>query len=264
MYGRHALVGIAGQELLTRVDSFGKLGITSLASAFYKCTGLASVPKTVPDSVTDMFAMFRGCSGAAFNPDVSNWDVSKVTNMSNMFRDCSGAAFNPDVSNWDVSKVTNMSNMFYNCSGAAFNPVVSNWNVSKVTDMYQMFRGCSGDAFNPDVSNWNVSKVTDMTRMFYNCYGDAFNPDMKRWTLKTGVATAAMFLWSKIQPPTWLDNLLVEWAANTAQGNNITIDFSPNKFTVDSGDPLPAVADALTTLEGKGWTIATANPYSST
>jgi len=206
-YGRSGNVNIAGQVLLTRVDSFGKLGITSFEYAFYNCAGLMSVPKTLPDSVTNMLGMFNICNGAAFNPDVSKWDVSKVTNMNRLFRYCSGAAFNPDVSNWDVSNVTNMVYMFGNCSGAAF------------------------------------------------------NPDMKSWTLKTGVTTTDMFTGSKTQPTTWLDELLVAWAANPVQGSNITIDFSPNKFTEVEGAPLPAVADALAILEGKGWTITTANPY---
>lgn len=184
MYGRSNFVNIAGQELLTRIDSFGKLGITSFAFAFRGCTGLTSVPKTLPSGVTNTSYMFYYCIGAAFNPDVSKWDVSKVTNMS---------------------------------------------------------------------------------RMFTYCLGAAFNPDMKSWTLKTGVNTEAMFTASRIRPTTWLDKLLIAWAANPAQGNNITIDFSPNKFTVDDGgEPLPDVADALAILEEKGWTITTANPYSST
>ena len=157
MYGRSNFVNIAGQELLTRIDSFGKLGITSFAFAFRGCTGLTSVPKTLP------------------------------------------------------------------------------------------------------------SGVTNTSYMFYYCIGAAFNPDMKSWTLKTGVNTEAMFTASRIRPTTWLDKLLIAWAANPAQGNNITIDFSPNKFTVDDGgEPLPDVADALAILEEKGWTITTANPYSST
>ena len=210
MYGRGGNVDIAGQALLPRIDSFGKLGITSLQYAFYKCTGLMAVPKTLPDS---------------------------VTNMSYMFRYCSGDAFNPDVSKWNVSKVTNMTYMFYNCYGAAFNP---------------------------DVSNWNVSKVTSMNYMFRYCSGNAFNPDMKSWTLKTGVTTTGMFVGSKIQPTTWLDELLIAWADNSEQGNDITISFGPNKFTEDvDGEPLPEVANALQTLEGKGWTITTANPYTT-
>ncbi len=100
--------------------------------------------------------------------------------------------------------------------------------------------------------------------MFYNCYGAAFNPDMKSWTLKTGVTTTGMFTGSKTQPTTWLDELLVAWAANPEQGNDITIDFSPNKFTAVEGAPLPAVADALAALTAKGWSITTANPYPAT
>jgi hypothetical protein len=210
MYGRGGSVEIAGQTLLTRIDSFGKLGVTSLTRAFIGCKGLTSVPKTLPDNVTSTRDMFQSCDGNGFNPDVSNWDVSKVGNMSGMFY------------------------------------------------------SCSGDAFNPDVSNWNVSSVPNIAYMFYKCYGAAFNPDMESWTLKTGVTTSAMFLESKIQPATWLDDLLVAWAANPKQGNNVTINFSPNKFTEVEGAPLPAVATALQTLIGKGWSITTANPYSST
>ena len=129
--------------------------------------------------------------------------------------------------------------------------------------MYVMFSRCSGDAFNPDVSKWDVSNVKNMRYMFYNCSGAAFNPDMKSWTLKTGVTTTRMFISSKIQPTTWLDELLVAWANNPEQGDNITIDFSPNSFTEVEGAPLPAVEDALAILEGNWWTITTANPYST-
>ena len=71
MYGRSGNVDILGQTLLTRVDSFGKLGITSFTQAFYKCSGLVSVPKTLPDGVTNMFRMFYLCSNPIFNPVVS-------------------------------------------------------------------------------------------------------------------------------------------------------------------------------------------------
>lgn len=212
MYGRGSLADIGSQTYLTRVDSFGTLGITSFMRAFYRCTGLMSVPKTIPDSVTDMSSMFNSCITANnINFDISKWDVSNVTYMQYMFQGCRGAAFNPNVSNWDVSNVENM---------------------------YGMFNGCRGAAFNPDI---------------------------KSWTLKAGVTTTAMFTGSKTQPTTWLDELLIAWAANPAQGYNITINFSPNSFSEDvDGEPLPAVADALATLIGKGWSIITANPYPAT
>jgi surface protein len=119
-YQRAGLEAIAGQNLLTHIRSFGKLGIKSFAYAFYGCTRLISVPKYCPKNISDMTSMFDTCSGAAFNPDVSAWDVSNVTNMTCMFYNCSGAAFNPDVSNWNVSNVTDMQAMFCACYGAAF------------------------------------------------------------------------------------------------------------------------------------------------
>jgi surface protein len=186
-----------------------------------------------------------------------------VTNMSEMFYACSGDAFNPDVSNWDVSKVTSMYYVFYNCSGAAFNPDVSAWNVSKVTSMYYMFYKCSGAAFNPDVSAWNVSKVTSMYYMFYKCSGAAFRGGrgvdgigIANWRLKTGdnaVNMSDFMLSSKTQDPPFLDDILNAWEDLHAQGllpTNITVHFGSNKYTA-------AGNTAYTTLtDDAGWTIA--------
>ena len=60
--------------------------------------------------------MFR--DAAAFNGDLSGWDVRNVTHMNAMFSDA--AAFNGDLSGWDVRNVTNMSHMFRNTP--ALNP----------------------------------------------------------------------------------------------------------------------------------------------
>jgi hypothetical protein len=85
---------LAGQSLLTHIRSFGKLGIESFMRAFYRCTGLISVPKYCPKSISNMRSMFNSCRGAAFNPDFSNWNVSNVEDMSYMFSNCYGANFN--------------------------------------------------------------------------------------------------------------------------------------------------------------------------
>ncbi len=233
-YQRSTAENLAGQNLLTHIRSFGKLGIKSFEYAFYLCTGLISVPKYCPKNISNMVQMFRSCSGAAFNPDVSNWDVSNVTTMSSMFENCQGAAFNPDVSAWDVSNVTNMSYMFYNCRGAAFNP---------------------------DVSAWDVSKVMAMDYMLYNCYGAAFNPaGIKNWKLKSGVNSVNMsnfMVNAKVQPATWLDEILLAWAAligdpTNPLPSNITITFPTNQPYTGS-----VSGAALAALVAHGWTIST-------
>ena len=57
-----------------------------------------------------------------------------------MFEDA--AAFNGDLSGWDVRNVTDMSGMFD--GAAAFNGDLSGWDVRNVTDMRRMFRGRRG------------------------------------------------------------------------------------------------------------------------
>ncbi|MBC6426904.1 MAG: BspA family leucine-rich repeat surface protein [Ekhidna sp.] len=134
-------------------------------------------------NVTDMSHMFSGA--AAFNGDLSEWDVSSVTNMSSMF--FRAAAFNGDLSEWDVSKVTTMSYMFF--EAAAFNQDLSEWNVSKVTSMGSMFSRVA--AFNQDLSEWDVSKVTTMSYMFSEVA--AFNQDLSEWDVSSVTTMSYMF-----------------------------------------------------------------------
>ena len=117
------------------------------------------------DKVTNMDAMFT----AAFlaNPDVSNWDTSKVTSMNTMFGMTSA---NPDVSKWDTSKVTNVSGMFSFTTNA--NPNVSKWDVSNVTNMGGMFS--FSNITKMDLSKWKLNSkiLTDLynsNEMFRAC-----------------------------------------------------------------------------------------------
>jgi surface protein len=88
------------------------------------------------------------------------------------------AAFNQDLTSWNVSNVTNMSAMFdgavnFNNSGPTQSGMASSilagtkplpWTTSAVTDMSFMFRGAK--SFNQNINSWDVSKVTNFTRMF--------------------------------------------------------------------------------------------------
>ena len=90
------------------------------------------------------------------NPDISQWDVSKVEDMHSMFFICSN--FNQDLSQWDVSNMKDMRYMFYKCRN--FNQDLSRWNVGNVKYMQGMFYECKN--FNQNLSKWNVSKVEDI------------------------------------------------------------------------------------------------------
>ena len=55
-----------------------------------------------------MSSMFE--NAAAFNQDISSWNVYNVTNMNDMFR--ANSVFNKDITGWNTFNVTNYTNMF--------------------------------------------------------------------------------------------------------------------------------------------------------
>ena len=67
-------------------------------------------------TITNMRAMFDGCSSLNNLADISNWNTKNVTDMSYMFYECSSLNNLPDISNWNTENVTNMSCMFDGCS----------------------------------------------------------------------------------------------------------------------------------------------------
>ena len=196
---------------LRSIDQWGNIGWTSMASAFNGASAMTYGATDAPDlsRVTDMSNMFY--NAAAFNGDISGWNVSGVTDMSRMFRDAdvfnrslngwnvsgvtdmsrmfeSAPAFSGDISGWNVSSVTYMSYMF--AYAPAFNGDISRWNVSSVTNMESMFRDTA--AFNGDISGWNVSSVTNMHSMFRGAA--AFDHDLNRWNTSRVTDMRAMFV----------------------------------------------------------------------
>ncbi len=124
--------------------------------------------------VVDMSKLFVNKD---YNPNVSNWNTSKVTNMKFMFM--RSTKFNRDLSNWDTSKVNDMGGMFEEAS--SFNGNISNWDTSRVNDMDQMFKNATN--FNQDISNWDTSKVYNMTSMFEDT--EQFNQDISGWNISS-------------------------------------------------------------------------------
>ena len=142
---------------------------------------------TCTSGITDMRLLFNLINNAAFNQDISSWDVSNVTDMHGMFAiDDFQSSFNQDISNWDVSNVTDMGGMFME---GDFNQDISSWDVSNVTNMEAMFGGSS---FNQDISSWDVSKVTDMTIMF--AANSVFNQDISNWDVSNVTKMGDMFI----------------------------------------------------------------------
>ena len=142
--------------------------LTSTAWWFYDCSNLTfivGIGNLKTENVTDMRAMFRGCS-KLLSIDLSSFNTSKVEDLGYMFRDCSSLT-TLNLSNFITDNVTEMSSVFDGCS-ALTTINLSGFNTAKVTDMHQMFNECSS-LTTLDLTNFNTAYVTTMFGMFDGC-----------------------------------------------------------------------------------------------
>ena len=122
---------------------------------------ITQVPAELHPSITTLSGMFAGATD--FNdPNVSNWDTSRITNMGGTFN--SAVTFNQPL-HWTTTAVTNVREMF---SGAtAFNSDISDMNFTSITEMSRMFSGAT--AFNqPVAGKFNLANVTRAQAVFEN------------------------------------------------------------------------------------------------
>ena len=115
--------------------------------------------------VTNMWAMFRGCSSLT-SLEFTSFEKINVTSMGRMFEGCSSLT-SVDLSIFETTHVDNMRNMFYGCSSLT-NVDVTSFDTTNVTDMGRMFEGCSS-LTSLDIASFDTTNVTDMGRMFEGC-----------------------------------------------------------------------------------------------
>jgi surface protein len=197
----------------TKINNIEKLDVSKITNAnnmFSNCVrwdGDVSYFNT--SNITNMYNMLGGQSGVAphgnftnmGNPDIGNWDTSKVTDMTLMFG--SQYKFNQNIGNWDVSNVTTMTFMFFMNPSPFTLPAaigtfnnggsdsIKNWNTGKVTDMASMFQLQLN--FDQEIGTWDVSKVTTMYGMLYGIFNAStrgiFNnggsDSIKNWNLSS-------------------------------------------------------------------------------
>ena len=101
---------LRGSYNITEVLGANTTGVRNMATMFYYCSDLTSVPLFDTSSVTNMGNMFDGCSSLT---SVPLFDTSSVTYMGYMFSECTNLTTVPL---FNTSKVTNMDSMFYYCT----------------------------------------------------------------------------------------------------------------------------------------------------
>ncbi len=159
-------------ENLSSITGIGNLktdNVTDMSAMFWGCSSLTSLDVTgfKTDNVTDMFQMFRDCSNLT-SLDLTGFKTDNVTDMRNMFKFCSGLT-SLDLPGFKNSNVTNMSEMFYGCSDLT-SLDLTGFKTDNVTSMSGMFWDCSG-LTSLDVTGFKTDKVKDMGGMFCNCSG---------------------------------------------------------------------------------------------
>ena len=255
-------------EKITKVFSFGDLGIVNFQYAFGGAINLMEVPAQLPPNVIELRQMFRDAT--SFNDDISNWDVSTVTNMRAMFKGAS--SFNQDISNWDVSSVTLMTALFWGATSfnqdisswdvssvnimenmfndaSSFNQDISSWDVSSVTNMESLFNGAV--SFNQDISSWDVSNVENMIEMFKDA--SSFDQDISNWNVSSVSSMDNMFINAELSPTNY-SNTLISWAQ---QNLKTGVNFSGGNSKFYLGPALDARELIISTYN---WTIADAGP----
>jgi surface protein len=224
---------------LSRVASFGDIGITSLSGAFRGASHLTSVPTILPAAVTDLSYVFKGATN--FNHNIGSWDVSNVTNMVEMFS--SATVFNQDISGWVVSNATQMAGMFE--YARAFNQDISGWEFPGVASLSRMFWNAS--AFNQDIGSWDVSSVTSLHEMFRGA--TSFDQNIGGWVVSNVTQMSGMFQGVTLSTANY-DALLTGWSAQAVQTFR----------TFHGGNSMYTAAAARAILTGafptgKNWTI---------
>jgi hypothetical protein len=109
--------------------------------------------------------MFFDC--AAYDLDLSQWDVSKLKNAKKMFAD-STFMRTCNTNNWNVQSLKTCEEMFYNCT--SLDEIALNWvNVPNIQDASELFGACYSLQL-VDISLFNEISIGDANGMFFNCY----------------------------------------------------------------------------------------------
>ena len=147
------------------------------------------------EKVTNMSNMFTNCIKFE-GKGLETWDVSNVKNIDSMFYNLSTSGkndvFNPDLSNWDLSKCESIREMFKGC--VAFEGKgLENWDLSNLTKfgLVMTFDNCY--KFNADVSNWNINiNLAKFMGTFNNCY-EFEGKGLDKWDVSNADTFVNMF-----------------------------------------------------------------------
>jgi len=229
------------REKLLSIDQWGDILWEDLSNAFVNCSNMDVLASDTPDlsQITNLNAIFFGCSSLIGNASFEEWDMSTISDTSLMFLQCS--QFNQDISGWNMSNVTNMGSMFNGAS--SFNQDIGNWNTDNLRDIVLMFFGAS--SFNQDISDWNVSSVTNFGSTFSNA--TSFDQDLSNWNVSNALDMLGLFANSGLSDANY-DAILIGWSQLESLQPGVVLDAPQNAHCA-------SVAERQFIIDTYGWTI---------
>lgn len=195
----------------------------------------------------NMSGAFKATSN--INPDVSNWDGTKVRSLNTCFERCYQFT-GQGVSTLDTSQMTEMRGAFQqcginaNCNNFDFSGITAsngiekmfdrsgqfnsgatagtsntnlNWTLpSTITSLNSLFNGCS--SFNCDVSYdsvngyWDTSNITDLGATFSTC--QLFNQDISNWDVSSVTNFGSCFNNGNLSPAMIFNAPIGNWTVS--------------------------------------------------
>lgn len=155
LFGGIYFNNLGDKAKITKITSFGRGVIRSLATSFYGCSSLTAIDDPTLISVgTSAYSMFAYCAALTTVP---LFNLSNCTNAQSMFYQCTALTTVPLL---NLSSVTIATNMFRNCTSLTTVPL---FNLSSVTNAQGMYRDCTSLTTVPLL---NLSSCTTASNMF--------------------------------------------------------------------------------------------------
>ena len=166
-------------------------------------------PSSLTNKSNSMQILFY--DAAAFNADISGWDVSSFTVFDRTFFNCQ--SFARDLSSWDTSNSTTGNACFQNCF--LIPRVPTNW--SSATNMQACFQNCDVVATS-DMENLQLDAMTNGRQIV--AYQNNLNGDLGGWDLGncTSLYMAVRSCSSMSRANT--TSTLTRWAIGVYNGTN--------------------------------------------
>ena len=146
-YGTHGSVAIEDNLIRLNVRELPK----SREFKFDIREAILNVPPTLPNTVTSL----TGAIGSEYfnDPNIVQWDVSKVSNFRNLFAGCK--IFNQDISVWDMRSARDIRSMLNGTY--KFNQPIGLWNTRYVNNIEE-FRYMNPALGTPVVDSIDISQ----------------------------------------------------------------------------------------------------------